>query len=263
MSRILLVHWNEVEADERAEALRLAEHNVRIHFRPQGEGLREVRDDPPEAVVIDLSRLPSHGRAVATWMRGTKALRGVPVVFVGGEREKVATTKRLLPDAVYAEWRTIRSAVRRAITHPPKVPVVPGTMAGYSGTPLPKKLGIRAGATVSLRGASRGFEKVLGELPAGARVRRGGRGTSDVVLLFVRKRADLSREFETAARAVAPRGVFWIVWPKKTSAIASPGLGQAEIRAHGLARKWVDYKICAVDATWSALAFARRKGQVT
>lgn len=261
MSRVLLVHWNEAEGEARAERLRLAGHAVRVHFRPQGEGLREVRDDPPDAVVIDLSRLPSHGRAVATWMRGTKGLRGVPVVFVGGEREKVAATTRLLPDAVYAEWRTIRSAVRRAIAHPPEAPVVPGTMAGYSGAPLAKKLGIRAGATVSLRGAPRGFEKVLGELPAGARVRRGGRGASDVVLLFVRKRVDLSRGFEAAARAVAPRGVLWIVWPKKTSPSASPDLGQAEVRAHGLARRWVDYKICAVDATWSALAFARRKGE--
>jgi hypothetical protein len=153
----------------------------------------------------------------------------------------------------------VRGALRDALARPPERPVVPGTMAGYAGTPLPKKLGIGDGAVVALLGAPAGFEKTLGTLPADVRLRRDGRAraAAGVVLLFTKSRADLARRFPIAARALADRGKLWIVWPKKASGVASD-LGEADIRAFGLGSGFVDYKICAVDATWSGLCFARR-----
>jgi hypothetical protein len=131
-------------------------------------------------------------------------------------------------------------------------------MAGYSGTPLPKKLGIRAGAAVALIDAPEGFAATLGELPEGVTLRRAARGPAQVVVLFARSRAGLGRRFPAAARATADPGALWLAWPKKASGLQSD-LGEIEVRAFGLAAGWVDYKICAVDATWSGLCFSRRR----
>ena len=177
MARVLLIHWNRAEATERAKRLRAARHQVVIHSEEGGgPALRALRDDPPDTVVIDLGRLPSQGREVGAWLRRQKATRHVPLVFVGGATEKVAQTRKLLPDATYTEWPGIRGAITRARKQAPAKPVVPGTMDGYSGTPLPKKLGIKPDMTLALIGSPDGFDATLGKLPAGVRVRRQARG---------------------------------------------------------------------------------------
>ncbi|HVS08832.1 MAG TPA: hypothetical protein VMS76_03085 [Planctomycetota bacterium] len=256
MARVLLVHWNEGEARARAARLRAAGHRVDVHWDARaGECLREVRSDPPEAIVIDLGRLPSHGREVASSFRSAKATRSVPLVFVDGEQSKVERVRALLPDAVFTQWPSIRSALRRALAHPPSAPVVPGAMRSYEGTPLPKKLGIAAGSAAVLLGAPEGFESKLEPLPAGVRLLRRGKGAR--VLLFVRSRSELERRFPVATRALAPGGGLWIAWPKKTSELGSD-LSQPAVRAFGLSQGFVDFKICAIDSTWSGLLFARR-----
>jgi len=131
-------------------------------------------------------------------------------------------------------------------------------LAGYSGTPLPKKLGIKAESTVALLGAPPGFEKTLGRLPDGVRLRHDARGRPDRIVLFVRSTAELARRFPVAARALAPGGGLWIAWPKKASGVETD-LTQTHVREFGLGRQFVDYKICAIDDTWSGLQFARRR----
>ena len=117
-------------------------------------------------LVIDLGRLPSHGRDVGVSMRQTRATRGIPLVFVDGDPEKVEPIRQLLPDAVYTDWPNIQPALRHAIANPPSQPVVlKSSLAGYSGTPLPRKLGIKPGYAVALPGAPDDFETTLGELP--------------------------------------------------------------------------------------------------
>jgi CheY-like chemotaxis protein len=261
MGRVLLVHWNEAEAIERAAPLRRAGHDVALHWSQDSTGLRGVRGDPPDCVVIDLARLPSQGRAVGTWLRQTKATRHVPLVFVEGDADKSARVRAALPDATYTPRRTLRGAVTRALRARSRAPVVvPGTMEGYSGTPLAAKLGIRSGRSVALLGAPRGFEATLGTLPEGASLRRGASRAADVVLLFARTRAALAKGFAPATRVVTEGGRLWIVWPKRTSSLAGD-LTQADVRAFGLARGWVDFKICAVDSDWSGLCFSRRVGR--
>jgi len=89
-------------------------------------------------------------------------------------------------------------------------------------------------------------------------VRRHARGGPELALLFARSRADLERRFPAASRAVGEGGSLWIAWPKQASGVKTD-LTQAVVRAHGLGEGWVDYKICAIDETWSGLCFARRK----
>lgn len=129
--------------------------------------------------------------------------------------------------------------------------------AGYSGTPLPKKLGIKEGSAVALIAAPRGFRKTLGKLPAGVRLRAQPDSRCTLTLWFTRSRAELERSMRKAV-ALAAQGTVWIIWPKMTSGMATD-LKEGVVREAGLAAGLVDYKVCAVDATWSGLAFARRK----
>jgi CheY-like chemotaxis protein len=255
---VRLVHWNAGGARTRIAALRDAGYTVQFDAMTP-EVMRAVRADPPVALLIDLSRLPSHGREIAFYFRHTKSTRHIPLVFVDGEPEKVAALRARLPDAVYTTWGRIRTALARVIARPPEVTTVPSSvLAGYSGTPLPKKLGIKVGSTVLLVGAPAGFETTLGALPEGARVSRRVRA-GDVTLWFATSRAQLERD-AGKLKPHAANGGLWILWPKKTSGLQSD-LGEAQVRAIGLAHALVDYKICAVDDTWSGLKFSVRRAK--
>ena len=257
MRRVHLFHWNEAEAQERAARLEDAGFRVEFTASSGAGGYRALRDDPPDAVVIDLGRLPSPSRSIARSIRESKATRGIPIVFVGGAAEKVEAARKFLPDAVYAGWDGVARSVREAIASPPEAPVVPSTGPdGYSGTPLPKKLGIRAGAVVLLLDAPEGLEATLGKLPEGASLRRRAGRSCDLALWFVRSRKELEGRFERTAKAAGEAGI-WIAWPKKTSGVATD-LTEDVVRERGLARGLVDIKVCAIDATWSGLRFARR-----
>ncbi len=258
MRRVILTHWNESEANERAVRLRRAGYRVDIIFQGGGEPFRDVRNKPPDAFVIDLTRLPSHGRAAGAFLRQQKATRLVPIVFVAGDPDKVARVKKELPDAIYTEWSRIRGALTRALKKPPVRPVVPDTMAGYSRTPLPKKLGIKPGKIVALLGVPRNFEKLLGPVRKEIQIKKQARGRADVIVLFVKSVSELFRRLPVAKRTMADGGSLWIAWPKKTSNVASD-LPQAIVRKTGLDDGLVDYKICAIDQTWSGLCFARRR----
>jgi hypothetical protein len=132
-----------------------------------------------------------------------------------------------------------------------------GTAAGYSGTPLPRKLGITAGSRVGLIGAPHDFDEVLGELPPGVTVRRRARGRVDVIVIFVQKRSELERRLPALTEALDPAGGLWVAWPKRSSGVATD-LGEGAVREVGLATGLVDNKVCAIDATWSGLRFVYR-----
>jgi hypothetical protein len=129
-------------------------------------------------------------------------------------------------------------------------------MAGYSGTPLPQKLGIQPGARVAVVRAPEGFNG-LTQLPEGVHVHTQARGAQDVVLFFATRLAELERRFDSFARAVQPAGGLWIAWPKKTANVATD-LTENIVRDVGLAHGLVDNKVCAVDDTWSGLRFVYR-----
>jgi CheY-like chemotaxis protein len=258
--RVVLVHGDAAEAAARAERLRAAGHAVDLAPLDGAAALRFLRERPPEACVIDLSRRPSFGRDLALTLRSTKATRQAALVFVVAESENepesLQRLRALLPDATYTTWRAVRGALKRART--PARPVVPASrLAGYSGTPLPRKLGVKAGMTVGLIDAPDGFEATLGALPPGARLVRAPRGRCDLLVWFAVSRAEVEQRV-AAVREHFGDGGLWIAWRKQ----GAPGAGdltQADVRRIGLARGLVDYKICAIDAVWSGLKFARRR----
>ena len=131
------------------------------------------------------------------------------------------------------------------------------TTSGYSGTPLPRKLGIGEGARVAIVAPPAGFDGTLGALPRGVQVRHQARGRLDVVVFFVTRRAELARRFPAFARAIEPNGGLWVAWPKKTSGVATD-LGFDAVQTVGLDHGLVDNKVCAINGSWSGLRFVYR-----
>lgn len=130
-------------------------------------------------------------------------------------------------------------------------------MAGYSGTPLAKKLGIKTGARLLLVNAPKEAERWLAPLPADVR-RCGPREKNlDVVLFFATKGPEVIRRFRGLAERLNPAGGLWVAWPKKSSGLATD-LNENWIRAIGISSGLVDNKVCAVSEAWSGLRFVYR-----
>jgi hypothetical protein len=131
------------------------------------------------------------------------------------------------------------------------------TAAGYSGTPLVRKLGIKPGARVALIHAPDGFGPVLGELPDAVTVHRQLRASFDVIVSFHVRQAELERRLSALRAALVDSGGLWLAWPKRASGVATD-LAEGDVRELGLAAGLVDNKICAIDETWSGLRFVYR-----
>jgi hypothetical protein len=260
MRRVVLIHWKPEEAEQRLESLRNTGVEASLCTPVGGDGLRGFDASPPDAFVIDLTRLPSQGLAVGAHLRRRKATRMVPLLFAGGEPEKVTRARKLLPDAHFVEWNRISKTLPVALRRVTEKPVVPGPMADYEGTPLPRKLGIKPGSVVALVGAPDRFERKLEPLPDGVRLTARPH-QADRVLQFARSMLDLVLRFPVASEGVRAGGSLWIIWPKQASGVETD-LTQPAIRRFAMDAGWVDYKICAVDDTWSGLCFSRRRGKM-
>ena len=132
------------------------------------------------------------------------------------------------------------------------------TVAGYSGTPLARKLGIKDGARVALLDAPDGFDAELAPLPDGVRLLRRLAADLDVAMLFVTDRRQLERRFPDVAGSIKPAGGFWVAWPKRASKVPTD-LTEDVLREVGLPQGLVDNKVCAVTEVWSGLRFVWRK----
>jgi len=255
---ICLLHWNESEAQERLTWLAEAGFSA-YHLKEAGpQMLKQLREQSPAAFVIDLTRLPSHGREVAAALRSSKATRHIPLVFAGGEPDKVERIRALLPDAVYTTWETIGIALHVAIALPPDQPVkMRSSMDAYGGQPLLKKLSIKPDMVVGLLDAPQDFPATFESLPEGTQLVEAGAGKLDMLLWFVNNQEVLDQGIAAVTQKKDLR-FLWIAWPKKGSSLDA-GLTQPAVRQAGLSNGWVDYKICSIDADWSALLFARRR----
>jgi hypothetical protein len=129
-------------------------------------------------------------------------------------------------------------------------------MAGYSGTPLWRKLGIRPGDTVALLDAPQGF--AIADLPAGVEVRRATRGRAAVIVAFHTSRGTLALRFPTLLRALEVDGGLWVAWPKRSSGVPTD-ITEDVVREVALPTGMVDNKVCAIDETWSGLRLVLRK----
>jgi hypothetical protein len=255
MSRVRLIHWKAAEAAELIEMLGSAGWQVDYEEKFDASSFRGLREAPPDAVAIDLSRLPSHGREVAIALRGLKATRSIPIIFVDGAPQKIEAVRAKLPDAVY----TSRARLIAALGKPgPRAPVTPATMMKrYEGRSAAQKLGIAEGVRVALIDAPRDYEQVIGPVPETVSFEEDSRAIRDVTLWFVQDPAAYQAALPAMPR-LAARTKLWVLWPKQSSG-ANSGLSQPSIRAGAAELGLVDYKICSVDKTWSGMLFAIKK----
>ena len=130
-------------------------------------------------------------------------------------------------------------------------------MAGYSGTPLIQKIGIKPGHRIILRNHPASFVKDLGKLPAGTESAERLSGKANVIVYFTDQLAELKKDFDRLSATLVPDGMLWISWPKKASGRPTD-LTEDIVRRVGLESGLVDVKVCAIDETWSGLKFVIR-----
>ena len=132
-------------------------------------------------------------------------------------------------------------------------------MAGYSGTPLPKKLGIKEGHRVYLAGPPKGFEDLLVPMPPDVTVQTTVQGAAklDVILLFAKSKAMVAQRFAPLVDRMQSDAGLWVCWPKESSGVETD-LDDSFVREYGLSTGLVENKVCAVDETWSGLRFVIR-----
>ena len=130
--------------------------------------------------------------------------------------------------------------------------------AGYSGTPLAQKLGIQAHCRLYVRGAPADYAQLIGPLPAGATLLPAPDAATDLIHLFSSQRAELAALLGALRKSMRGDAAIWVSWPKKSSGVASE-LTEDVVRELALPLQLVDVKVCAIDATWSALKLVLRK----
>jgi hypothetical protein len=131
-------------------------------------------------------------------------------------------------------------------------------VAGYSGTPLAKKLGIKPGSEVVLAGAPDGYRRLVEPLPDGVTFAARLSGRTDIVHVFATRKADLGKALKSYRATLKPESAVWVSWPKKTAKVGTD-ITEDRVRELALPLGFVDIKVCAVDATWSGLKLVVRK----
>lgn len=132
------------------------------------------------------------------------------------------------------------------------------TPAGYSGTPLWKKLGLKPGSRVALLQEPDRFEDLLAGMPDGVELRRSLRGRADCIVFFTTARRELERRLAALRRPIEPDGMLWVAWPKRASGVPTD-MTEDVIREVALPTGLVDTKVCAIDETWSGLRLVVRR----
>jgi len=257
MPRVRIIHWKPAEAAPLLEACQSG--GLQVDYDAEalsGPGIsRGIRQNPPDAIVIDLSRLPSHGREIAIWLRGMKLTRNIPIVFVNGEAGKVEKIRETLPDATFTTIGRVLAAVASACRKKVSSPIQPAPMMErYKEKTAAEKLGIKPGSSVAVIDAPGNYLSVLGDLPEDAEIIEDPDSVQSVTLWFVHDPASLHARLREMC-AIAPRTKLWILWRKGSD----NGMSQNAIRLAALDTGLVDYKICSVDGRWSGLLFARKK----
>jgi hypothetical protein len=256
MPRVRLFHWRAEEAPILIAALRAGGYTVEYLGDKANGSWRSLRENPPLAAIIDLTRLPSHGRHVAAEIRASKSMRSIPIVFVDGDPGKVELIRKDLPDAVYTSRSRLVSALKRV--KPLADPVVAPRMMNRTDRTTAEKLGIEAGARVALIDPPADYVRVLGKLPKDASLEEDPGETVPLTLWFVRD-PDTYLAGLTGIRKRAISSRIWIIYPKQQAGRKRSGITQTLVRESALAVGLVDYKICSVNEIWTGLLFTRKK----
>jgi hypothetical protein len=255
MARVRIVHWKEPQAAPLIEACRACGFEAEYDPVRFPDLAKLIRANPPDALVIDLTCLPSHGRESAIYLRRTKYARHLPLVFVDGEPEKVEKVREQLPDATFTTRKQICSGIKAALAKTIAAPVLPPSMEErFASRTVAQKLGMKPDIKAAVIEAPRNYVAVIGELPQGAELLEDPESVCPVTLWFVE---DL-RGFKAGLRRmqkIADRTKLWIIWRKGGKTELTSNL----IREGGIDVGLVDYKICSVSEHWSGMAFGRKR----
>jgi hypothetical protein len=255
VQRVRIIHWRAAESGPLIEACRAGGFEVEYDDVPFPALAKHIRHNQPDALVIDLTRLPSHGREVAMAIRRTKFSRHIPIVFVDGEPEKVAMVRSQIPDATFATRKQLCARIKAAIAHPVANPITPpGVMERYGSRTKAQKLGIKPGTTVAVIDPPRDYETVLGDLGEGVEIVENPASVHPVTLWFMRD-PDAVLASLRRMRAIADKTRLWVVRPKGPKSQLNENFLREACNEVAL----VDYKICAVNEHWTGIVFARRK----
>jgi CheY-like chemotaxis protein len=212
MSRIRLLHWKSEEAKSMVDLLDVGGFQVEYSTEYNSALMREWRLKPPTAFVIDLTRLPSQGLEIGIALRQSPKTRHVPIVFCGGQPEKLNRIKEALPDASYCSPKSLLKTLKAA--RPLATPARPAAMMNRFGNrTAAQKLGIVAATKLAVLNAPRNLDHILGELPVGAEITE-GRGA--VTLCFAHSVDELRSDI-SSVRELAAGSKLWILWSKKGS----------------------------------------------
>ncbi len=255
---VRVIHWNAEEAKPLIESIRGAGYETLYEHAGGPAVVQATRRPPhPAAIVIDMTRLPSHGREVGVALRNSKALRATPIIFVDGEGEKLEKTRERVPGACFCSRaqlaRTLKKAIREAESTG-ELPRATAQMDLYRSRFTYEKLGVKPGSSLGVVDPPRDYLAALGPLPEGVDIVENPESPQNVTLWFTYE-LDPYLEALRRMRSLADRTRLWVAWRKG----AKNGLTQNSVRECAREVGLVDYKICAIDGNWSGMAFVRRK----
>lgn len=254
--KIKIIHWKPVEIKDHITRLSVNGSVIDSDLFKGPEDFKRIRENPPDAIIIDLNRLPFQGRDIAITFRKYKDTRYVPLIFIEGDKIKTKKVKSLLPDAFYAKWLNIEEVLKHALDNPVKDPVVyKSSMEAYSGSSLNKKLGIKENMVIALINAPDKFSDKFSMIEKLKFVKKTINGR-DLTIWFTLSKTELDSRIKDVVKTVGKGGI-WIAWKKKNKS-ADSDLSQVIVRKAGLSYGLVDYKICSIDEIWSALKFGLR-----
>lgn len=255
--RVILLHWKSQEIDELAAWLTGVQ--VTPYAPVTGEGMKGLSTYAvPDALVVCLDRMPSHGNAVAWHYRSRKATRHVPIVFVGGEAAKVAKVRESMPDAVFCEWKNASQAVLKAIANPPVAGMVAPKAMMPSNRHMAAKLGLKAGMRLALIGAPAALERLVPGLDVEVEVVEAPDARTDATFWFVRVAGEVEDGFRWIGPQLGPKPRLWVFYRKGGKGVTWTGLSEAAA-VYGLAQ----YKVLSLNDEWTGVAFgtaAKSKG---
>ena len=256
--KIKLIHWDKDLCEEKIRLLKSIGHQVGSESKLDKETFKRIKEYPPDVFLIDLTRLPSHGKEIAVGLRQIKSTRNIPIIFTEGEKEKIEKIRELLPDAIYSSWKNIRSALKKASEQRNVEKVIPlSMMERYSNSSLVKKLGIKENSKVALINPPKNFKETLGNLPENVKLIKAMKQGIDIIIWFTRSRKEFDLDFFNVLKYV-DKNRLWIATIKKSSGIFTD-INQNIVRNICLINGLVDFKVCAIDDTWSGLLLTKRK----
>ncbi|WP_260735285.1 DUF3052 family protein [Tunturiibacter lichenicola] len=257
MKTIKLLSWHD-DVKTKAASLKRPDLRVDAALLVSASGVvGELAHLNPAALVFDLDKLPSKSREIALVLRSSKSARHIPILFAGGVPEKMERIRSENPDAAYAAWPEAPKSLAALLKRPPSVPAI-APPRDFSTTPLLKKLGVGEDMQVALIAAPDGFEELLGDIPKGTTLLTHITPKTHLALCFIRSLEDLAATLNLVTVRLPKRASVWIVHPKRTPK-HRVDFNQIHVRDAALASGLVDYKVCSIDADWSALKFAHRR----